>query len=501
MDLYNKYVVGANLKVNVDLLANLANFVQSRSELNEVFAEMKKANLTPVAYFLPSMMRVAANMDEVKELIGIYHRMHAPMIGREGSEREVDMIVRGLCIIWGRTKNEADKLQIQQLFTRFGEYVLSDATGSDFLKDFPCFKIYKSRHGISDRLTQQVLCELLKCWPYCADQDNVKAIYIERTVALLERFYNPENDTTRGYLASALLSTGINALNIDQSEMFRLLSPYPKLAFTVAEKFYNVKYNKLHLRSYDIYKNLVEIWNNGFDSIPEDKAIEVLVNLLCGNNLTECRRIILPAISKKWRTELTTADFILPDDSLSAEPHNVSNHRENQILAKACLNNSWAISPVSSRCEFLLNLYSERDGFEEDLTDSIADRLDNAFGELIEALGNPKTEDILMLSVMNIFNVLIRNSIMVPLNYAQPLLLSLVTFYRSQLNNENLGDFYRKHATDVLNRLSSFCARNSAIHKKTKVYYALFSNKIKTSQLYFICDTRALKNALTKKIY
>ena len=319
----------------------------------------------------------------------------------------------------------------------------------------------------------------------------------------MERFYNPDNDTTRGYLATALFSTAIKRLHIKQYKMFELLSPYPKLAFTFAEKFYNVKahQDKVHLDSYETYKALVEIWNRGFLSVPEDKAADVLVTLLSSRYLKESRDVIIPAISKKWRSELTTADFILPKDSLSSEPQKITGHRGNTVLAKAGLATSGAISPVSSRCEFLLNLYSERDGFEEDLTDSIADRLDNTFGELIEALGNPKTEDILMLSVMNIFNVLIRNSIMVPLNYAQPLLLSLVTFYRSQLNNENLGDFYRKHATDVLNRLSSFCARNSAIHKKTKVYYALFSNKIKTSQLYFICDTRALKNALTKKIY
>lgn len=502
MDLYHLHIKD-KLKVNVDLFSNLANFVRERSELNEVFDEMNLAHVAPVSYFIPSMMRVAVNMEDVKELISIYHKMQAPMIGREGSEREVDMIVRGLRIIWSRTNDAKDKEQIQKLFTGLGEYVLSDATDSDILADFPCFKIYKSPDGTSDRLTQQVLCELLECWPYCVDKKDEADKYIERTVELMERFYNPDNDTTRGYLATALFSTAIKRLHIKQYKMFELLSQYPKLAFTFAEKFYNVKahQDKVHLDSYETYKALVEIWNRGFLSVPEDKATDVLVTLLSSRYLKESRDVIIPAISKKWRSELTTADFIHPKDSLSSEPQKITGHRGNTVLAKAGLATSWAISPVSSRCEFLLNLYSERDGFEEDLTDSIADRLDNAFGELIEALGNPKTEDILMLSVMNIFNVLIRNSIMVPLNYAQPLLLSLVTFYRSQLNNENLGDFYRKHATDVLNRLSSFCARNSAIHKKTKVYYALFSNKIKTSQLYFICDTRALKNALTKKIY
>ena len=197
---------------------------------------------------------------------------------------------------------------------------------------------------------------------------------------------------------------------------------------------------------------------------------------------------------------MTTADFILPDDSLSAEPQNVSNHRENQVLAKACLNNSWAISPVSSRCEFLLNLYAERDSFDAEAVTSLSCKLDSAFEELIDALDSSKAEDIPMLSIMNVFNVLIKNSIMVPVYYAQPLLLSLVNFYRVQLNSEKLGAFYRKHATDVLNAISGFCVKNYAARKKTKVYYAMFSNKINASQLYLSCDTNALKRELDKKI-
>lgn len=351
-DLYNTFVLAQKIVPNVDILSVLSNFATNKNELQSVFNELKKNSLAPSSYFITSILHVSKNLQDVKSLLGTYIEYGGAKPGRPGSENEVDIILRGINIIWMSTRDN----EIHEKISGLTDYILSDADHCDVLNDFPCFKIYKDNGGC---LTQKGLCELLKCWPYgCDDKQTTKDKYIERLQLLLSRYYNPDNDAIRPALVESL-SFVYNKLRLDHGSLFCVLKPYPKLAFELAKEI-NI--------DYDTYRLLVESWNNGFDEISQKDAIEVLLaKLQC---LPEESNEIFDRIFEKWDAGISVADFLMSKDTntLQNAIRNVAEYKENDKLRQKYLSDKFQRLRSSNQYDTKQTIALFVDTFGEDLS-------------------------------------------------------------------------------------------------------------------------------------
>ncbi len=322
MELYTEFVKNKQIIPNSDLFSNLANFATNRAELEEVFGEMRIVKVQPISYMLTPILRVSGNIADIKTLIQEYIDLGGAIPGREGSQTEVDAILRGLGILWRKTKD----YDIHELITGLTEYVLSSSPSSSVLKEIPAFKIYKDG---GDNLTQNALCELVNCWPKMEDDSIVNAKYLENISNLLTKYYRPDNDAVRPKLVKAIIYV-ISKRGISSVDILKVLKPYPRLAFMFA--------SQQTVDGYDAYKMLIESWNDGFDRISQEYAIDVLLTQLeSSETLVGVAEQILIGIYKKWKISLSTADFLKPGDTMQSEASDVTEYTENDRLRRKYL--------------------------------------------------------------------------------------------------------------------------------------------------------------------
>ena len=338
MNLYKEFIANENIQTNADIFSNLANFATNRSELEEVLNEMQEAGVKPISYILTPILRVSKSLEEIKELIQIYIALGGSAPGRDGSEGEVDAILHGLSLLLRKNK-DAD---IHRIITELTEYVLSSAPSSTVLGDFPAFRIYKTENE-GDRLTQNALCELINYWPDLEDEAAADEKYLSNLSKLLKRYYHPENDAIRPKLVQAVKYVSDNR-KISYADILDVLRPYPKLAFMfAAEK---------PVDGYETYKILVKIWNDSFEKIQQDEAIGVLLTQLETKEFSDIIWKILPGIFKKWKTGITTRDFLQIEDNLDNDPAVITKYAENDRLRRKYLNSRFRLRILNSKQEY-----------------------------------------------------------------------------------------------------------------------------------------------------
>ena len=357
MKIYSKYVKGANIKPNVDIFSNLANFATNIEEMRTVLAEMGAEGIKPNSYILTPILRVSDNIDDIENLIQEYISLKGAEPGREGSETEVDAILRGLGIIWRRKRNE--DADIHELATDLTEYILSSAPSSNALGHLPCFKIYKHE---GNHLTQNALCELINFWPKLEDDSKVNEAYLDNTAKLLESYYRPDNDSIRLKLAHAINYVATKR-DISSVDILMVLKPYPKLAFMFA--------NEKPVDGYEAYRLLIESWIEGFDKISQDYAIDVLLTQLEQSKaLSDIREDILVGIYRKWNTGLTTADFLTSGDTVLTKHIEITEYTECDRLRRKYLYSKyeWYLNRRRHTPEEKVNRYIYL--FRDELTDA-----------------------------------------------------------------------------------------------------------------------------------
>lgn len=339
MNLYSEFVKNANIKPNSDLYSNLANFATTREELEEVFKEMELEKVDAIPYMLTPILCISMTANDIKELIEKYLRLNGAELGRKGSEIEVDAILRGLGILLRRYKNS----DIHEIVTELTNYILSDAPSSIVLNDFPAFQIYKKDNGL---LTQNALCELICFGPKQEDESKVREEYLKNASELLKRYYRADNDGIRPKLVRSI-TYAASELQISCVEILQILKPYPKLAFLFAAQ--------TNVDGYEAYRLLLESWNEGFEKISQDHAIDVLLTQLdSSKTLSEFKSIpdsnyrssisssILKGIYQKWGARITVADFLKPEDNaLKTEAIEVTEYKENDRLRRKYLNSKF----------------------------------------------------------------------------------------------------------------------------------------------------------------
>lgn len=313
MELYEKHIKRQEIIPNASLFSNLANLTESIYELNIIFKELSYYKVKPMAYFITPIMRVSNSCNDVYELLKKYISLGGLEPGRYGSENEVDLILRGFGYIWRREFNA----EIHKLISTLTDYILSSQPSCDILANFPFFSIYKENGG---QLTQNALCELMNCWPYCDNQVEREETYLKRCRELLKRFYRPDNDSIRPKLVKAMAYV-TDKLEISKDKIISILKPYPKLAFNFS--------SEVSISDYNTYRILIESWNDGFNKISQDYVIGVLLDLLGNDTLSQEKEQILTGIYSKWGTELSVTDFLKRGDEPLPTPKDITEYNEN----------------------------------------------------------------------------------------------------------------------------------------------------------------------------
>lgn len=315
INLYSKYITAKDITPNSDIFSCLANLTKTKQELERVFDMMHQERVSAINYLITPIMRVSRSIEEIKELLMKYHGLQGEIIGRTGSEREVDAVLHGLVTLWRRNK----EMRILEFTHDLKLDVLGQGNSHKrYAGHFPCLNIYVTDDG---NLTQNALCELVNCWP-CPDGDkDVKELYLSQTAELMTRYYKRGNDNINDRLITALKYVA-REKSISNEEILNLLRPYPRLAFRFACSLDKIYYKE--------YKVLVESWNAGFENLTEDYAVDTLVN--CLKKINGWR--VVNNIIKHWENGISVAHFLKVEDVQEHDYAMLISYKENTTLKR-----------------------------------------------------------------------------------------------------------------------------------------------------------------------
>lgn len=344
LGLYEAYVERQGIVPNPDILSNLANLAVNAKQLKCVFDKMKAADVKSVVYLITPIMKVSTTVEEVKYFINKYHGQDGKPLDQAGSEKEVEVILRGLTII-SSTYPSSD---VHAVLGNLKACLLDDlGVARTYDAHFPCLAMYERPGNV---MSQNSLADLLGCWTRPDDETDPKALYLQQSARLLEKFYHRGNDMVNQMIISKMKWV-IKQLSISHAEVLQLFYPYPRLAFMYAADS--------GLRTYEEYKILLESWNANFDRVPEDYAMKVVVDIL--SRIGDTGNEVLSNMMAKWDEGITLGDCLIMGDAESGEYKPLTTYKDNEVLRRRHMDAEYADAVSGSRnpVRAFVNVYGD----------------------------------------------------------------------------------------------------------------------------------------------
>lgn len=344
LTLYESYIERQGISPNADILSNLANLAVNAEQLKCVFDKMSAADVKAVVYLITPIMKVSTTVDEVKYFIDRYHGLGGKPLDQTGSEKEVEVILRGLTII-SSTYPSSD---VHAVLGNLKACLLDDlGVARTYDVHFPCLTMYEKEGNV---MSQNSLADLLGCWTRPDDGDDPKKLYLQQSARLLEKFYHRGNDIVNRMIISKMKWV-IRQLSISHAEILQLFYPYPRLAFMYAADS--------GLRTYEEYKILIGSWNANFDRVPEDHAMKVVVDIL--SRIGDTGNEVLSNMMAKWDEGITLGDCLIKGDAESGEYMPLTTYKDNEVLRRRHMDAEYvdAVSGSRNPVRAFVNVYGD----------------------------------------------------------------------------------------------------------------------------------------------